>query len=256
MKKLRFLFLGLTLFALAASGPIARAANVGAGGYTNAFGTQPPPTDWSAFTIAGGSVDIGSDAQMDAAVQLVSAASISTPLTADAANPPGAGGGATWSSSGFYVQTRPTGVAANLMMCTLVNNVGVEAIGVTVSYDFGMVAVLAEQVLGHRAYYSLSGAAGSWTLIPQFSGASAGRLTANLNINWPNGGSLYIVWADDNADVSTPDTAMQIDNFSAIAAPGIQVPVTITAEPQNQIVAELQPASFTVGLNGYLPPTV
>ncbi len=193
---------------------------------------------------------------MDAAVQLLSAASISTQLISDPGNPPGAGGVGTWSSTGFYVQTRPTSVAATLMMCTLVNNLGVEAIGVTVSYDFAMVAVLAEQVAGHRAYYSLTGAAGSWTLIPAFTGAPVGRVSTNLNVTIPNGGTLYIVWADDNADVSSPDTAMQIDNFSAIAIPGIQTPVTITAEPQNQNVAELQPASFTVGISGYLPPTV
>jgi hypothetical protein len=255
MKKLRFVFLGLMVVALVVGGAVTHAANI-SGGYTNAFGTQPSAVDWSTATIAGGSTTIGSDGQMDDAVQLLAAASITAQLTADANNPPGSGANGFWSSSGFYVQTRPTGNAASLVMCTLVNNLGVEVVGVALRYDFAMVQVLAEQVQGHRAYYSLSGAAGSWVVIPEFSGASAGTLTANLNVMWPSGGSLYLLWADDNADVSSPDTAMQIDNFSAIATPGVQVPVTITNQPQSQIVGELQPSSFTVGLAGYFPPTV
>ena len=99
----------------------------------------------------------------------------------------------------------------------------------------------------------MSGAASSWTVIPEFSSAVPGRLTATLNIAWPAGGTLYILWADDNGAAS--DSACQIDNFSAVAIQN-QVPVAITNSPQSQTVAELAPATFTVGASGYLPPTL
>src|SRR6185436_18855313 len=82
-----------------------------------------------------------------------------------------------------------------------------------------------------------------------------GRLTATLNLTWPGGGNLYILWADDNGAPS-PDTGCQIDKFSVTATPAIQTPAAITADPQSLAVGELQPASFTVGLGGNPPPTV
>src|SRR5207237_3972281 len=125
----------------------------------------------------------------------------------------------------------------------------------TLSYDFSKAAVLAEEIDGHRAYYSLTGAAGSWTPIPEFSSAAPGHLTATLNVTWPGGGSLYVLWADDNAVAASPDTAMQIDNFSAIATPAPQVAVAITNQPQNQTVADSASSSFSVGVSGNPPPT-
>src|SRR5207249_5244091 len=111
---------------------------------------------------------------------------------------------ATWCSTGFFLQTRPTSVRYTFLMCTLVNNIGVNASGVTISYDFAKVAVAAEDIEGHRAFYSLTGAAGSWILIPEFTSATPGRLTATLNVNWTSGGTLYVLWADDNGTPS-PD---------------------------------------------------
>ena len=116
-------------------------------------------------------------------------------------------------------------------MCTLVNNLGVDASSVTVSYDFASSTPVVEEIDGVRAYYSLTGAANSWTLIPSFSTATPGRPTATLNVSWPSASALYIVWADDNGSGS-PDTAFQIDNFSASATPATQVPASITSQPQ------------------------
>ena len=93
-------------------------------------------------------------------------------------------------------------------------------------------------------------------MIPEFSSATPGRLTTTLNLAWPNGAALYIAWTDDNATPATPDTAFQIDNFSAIATPSAHIPVSITADPQNTTVEELDPVSFTVGVSGNPTPTV
>ena len=233
----------------------AHAASIGSTGYTNDFSTLPSAADWSYLNLAGAAANIGTAADLNTAVQAVTASSINTPIGSDPGDPPLLNGAALWSSVGLYLQTRPTGNNAILLMCTLVNNLGGNAASVTISYDFAKVAPAPEEIEGHQAYYSLTGAAGSWVPIPQFSSALPGKLTATLNINWPGGATLYLLWADDNGSPS-PDTACQIDNVSITATPAAQTPVTITSQPQSQTVAELSPASFTVGLAGYPPPTI
>src|SRR6266850_4352465 len=128
-----------------------RAASVGAAGYTNAFGTQPLAADWSTVAIAGAAPDMTAASQLDAAVQAVAATTVSSQLSADATDPPAFLSTATWCSSGFYVQTRPTGVGATLLMCTLVNGLGANAAGVTVSYNFAKLVPAAEEIDGQRA---------------------------------------------------------------------------------------------------------
>src|SRR6185436_3346672 len=163
-------------------------------------------------------------------------------------------GTAMWCSSAFYIQTRPTGNGATVLMCSLTNNIGGAASGLTVSYDFAKVLPVTEEVDGQRSFYSLTGVAGSWLPIANFSTAVPGRLSATLNINWPAGSPLYIIWGDDNG-TGTPDTSFQIDNFSVIAQSAEQVAVGITSQPQSQTVAELSPVSFTVGTSGNPAPT-
>ncbi len=230
------------------------AASVGTGGYTNSFGTQPPAGDWSSGSIGGAAADYPASS-LDAAVSALNAGSVASSTVSVAQDPPDFSGSSTYSSSGGYVQTRATANGATLLMCTLVNTLGTDAIGVTIIYDLQRLLPVTEEIDGHRAFYSLSGTPGSWVNIGPFSTATAGHLSTTLNITWTNNGTLYIIWADDNG-TGTPDTAYQIDNFSAAAIPGTQFPVAITSQPQNQNVAELAPASFSIGLSGYLPPTV
>src|SRR5262245_12984302 len=152
----------------------ARAASVDATGYTNSFSTQPPAADWSTFSIGTGSGDYATIATLDGAAVSVAAGSIISVAGSDSGDPPAANGLATWSSTGLYLQTRPTGNGATLLMCTLVNNLGGEAIAAEISYNLARSAAVAEEVDGHRAYYSLSGAVGSWIVIPEFSTNVAG----------------------------------------------------------------------------------
>jgi hypothetical protein len=235
-----------------------RAASLGTGGYTNSFSSLPPAVDWSTFSISGGAGDISAPAGMDAAVQLFAASSANAQLTLDAANPPAFLANGTWSSSGLYVQTRPTGNAATLVMATFLNTLGQNGASVTLSYDYVQAAVNAdgEQVDGHRVYYSTNGQPGSWTPIPSLSSPAQGRPSATLNFTWNSGGTLYVIWVDDNATPASPDTAMQIDNFSATVTPAAQVPASITSDPQSISVNELSPASFTVGVGGNPTPTI
>jgi hypothetical protein len=251
-------FSSLLLVALLAGGWLvtgAQAALVGASGYTNDFSTPPAAADWATYGLAGGSGDITTSAALDATVQTVAAGSINTAVTADnTVDPAAALATATWSSIGAYLQTRPTGVGATLLMCTLVNDLGGQASRVDISYDFATNILAVEEVLGLRAYYSLTGVAGTWTVIPESSSATPGRLTANLALVWPPGGALYLLWADENGSGS-PDTACQIDNFSAKATLATQVPVTITGQPADADVTELEPATFSVVAEGNPLPT-
>jgi hypothetical protein len=160
MKNFSSFLLVPTLLVAAGLVSTSHAASVGAGGYTNNFNTQPPAADWSTTPITGATADITTAAGLDTAVQNVNASSVAAQVQADPADPPPILGSATWSAAAFYLQTRPTGVGATLLMCTLVNNIGGNASAVTISYDFNKVIPAAEEVEGHRAYYSLSGTAG------------------------------------------------------------------------------------------------
>jgi len=233
----------------------AQAALVPAAGHTNRFDLQPTPADWSTTSIGGGAGDVTTATALDAEAQGVSAANVTGTLAADGSNPPGADGPARWSSAGLYVQTRPTGVRATLLMCTLVNDLGVDAASTTISYDLARAAAVTEEVDGQRGYYSFTGLPGSWVNIPAFSVAAAGRLTATINTRWTNGTALYLLWADDNGS-GTPDTSFQIDNFSVNAVGASGLPVTITTNPVSQTVNELSPVSFSVAVRGYPAATV
>ena len=232
----------------------ASAANVGSGGYTNGFTAQPNAADWSTLSLGGAAGDHTTTATFDPLVLAVTAASVNAQVGTDTANPPAANAAAIWTSGGNYVQTRPTGNAATLLMCTLVNTLGSDANSVTISYDFTR-ATTGEELNGHRAFYSLTGAANSWTLIPAFTAATSSRLTATLTLTWPNNGTLYLLWADDNGSPG-PDDENRITAFAATATPAIEIPVSITSPPTNTTVNELAPAAFTIGLSGFPLPTV
>ncbi len=252
---LKTLVVSAALMGAVAIVPTVRAASVGAGGYTNSFSTQPAVADWATFSIAGAAGDATDPAVLDSSVQAVTASSVNATVGADPSDPPALLATAVWSSTGQYVQTRATGNRATVLMCSLVNGLSGDASAVTLTYDFAKVAAAAEEIEGHRAYYSLSGAADSWTVIPEFSSAAPGRLTASLNLAWPSGSTLYLLWVDDNGSPS-PDTANQIDNFSAVATPATQVPASITTDPQSQTVGELQPVTFSVVAAGNPAPAL
>src|SRR5204862_199292 len=89
--------------------------------------------------------------------------------------------------------------AATLLMATLVNNTAGSVPVLKISYNQSNANILSEEINGLRAYYSLTGGANSWTVIPEFSAANIGTLSATLSLgNWPSGSRLYLLWADDN----------------------------------------------------------
>ena len=215
----RFLRLfSLLLIAVASFTNTTHAALVGVNGYTNSFGNPPPAADWSTASGPGSSITVSNASGINTLVQALTASGITMATVADGNTLPNINGLAEWSAPGHFLQTRPTTNAATYLMCRLINNLGADAVGASISYNYAEAALATEEVSGQRAYYSLTGTTGSWVNIPAFSSAPTGQLSAILNFAWLDGSPLYLLWADDNG-IASPDTACQIDNFSVTAIP-------------------------------------
>lgn len=194
----------------------ADAAVVGPAGYTNAIGnTAPATSDFSTLSVG---ADLAGTyttaAALDAAVSNnTSAASITTALGTSGTVPPSANSIFRVNTGLSVIQSRPTGNEYSLLLCTLVNNSGTNATNIFISYDYAPYAVLAEEISGHRVFFSMTGAAQSWTNIAELSGLTVSNtvsVTVPVGV-WPNGSTMYLLWADDNA--ASTDTGHTINNF-------------------------------------------
>jgi hypothetical protein len=198
---------------------VAYSASVTSAGYTNAFATQPAAVDFATRSIgiigSPGVAQIQNAMALDAAVQTNAASIITGQCASVTGNPPSASLAAVWASAGGYLQTRPGQYAATLLMATLVNESGSDATGARIGYTFtNRTATSLEQVVGHRVYYSLSDSTNSWLNIPGLSQTASGTLVIHVGFTrpWTNGGTLYLLWADDNGS-SNPDDALNVDNM-------------------------------------------
>ncbi|HTD67856.1 MAG TPA: Ig-like domain-containing protein, partial [Candidatus Limnocylindria bacterium] len=242
-----------------------RAAIVGPSGYTNDFATQPAATNFA--TISTGTS--GNDTyDPDEAMNAITAAGVTAQTTANAST--GTLATATWSSTGFFLQTRPTGNRATILMGKFANNTGTNVTEIALSYLYTITAagntmVGAEDIgKGTRVYYSLSGLAGSWVNIPGLSSTSSTPastfISANVTLNWTNGGNLYVAWFDDNGAPAT-DYANQYDNFSLYVTAGTP-PITdltlLLNTPANgaTYVSGTSLIASSLVLNGTAPFTV
>ena len=203
-------FLPLTVIVSCLATLAEAAISVGpAGSGTLTFDTFPTVADgWSTVTNAGGNADIADAAALDAAVQNNVASAINLPLGSSATVNPSisANAIARWNSALQLIQTVPTGVQYVSLLATLRNDTGADQSALTLSYDLNELSAtnttVVEEIPGHRIYWSLTGAANSWQVIPSLSSVGTpGTLLATVNLgSWPNGSSLYILWADDNAN--------------------------------------------------------
>jgi autotransporter-associated beta strand protein len=189
---------------------------VGASGSgTLTFGALPPASEWSTLSVTGAAGDLADDAGLDSAMSTIAASTITSALVTQAGS--GTIGSAYWRSGDFKLGTQPTGNKMTLLMATLVNTSGGTIDSLTVSYTMGMPTVTpAEEIKGHRVYWSKTGAAGSWTAVgDQLLTTAGGTLAVNFDMGplaWSDGGTLYVVWADDNG--SNPDGDFTIDDVS------------------------------------------
>ncbi|MCX6879985.1 MAG: hypothetical protein NTW21_40220 [Verrucomicrobia bacterium] len=154
----------LAMAALAGFATSAQAAiPVGASGSgTLTFDSAPAATEWSMLSVSGAAGDVTTDAGLDSAMISIVASGITGPLATQAGS--GTNGSAYWRSGDQKLGTQPTGNKMTLLMATLQNTSGDTINGLTVAYTLGLPTVNpAEEIKGHRVYWSNTGATGSWT---------------------------------------------------------------------------------------------
>ncbi len=194
------------------------AISIVGGGTVVTFDVLPAAADWSTASTIGASADITTAAALDTAVAALTAGGITSQLLSPG-GAPAANALASFDSVALNILTRPTGVRFTELMATLQNNTGGTVSTLALSYNFGINASLAESpgLWGHRVYFSLTGAASSWTNATAFNLADntpAQVLSGSLNLGtWTSGSTLYLLWVDDNGP-SAPDAGFTLDNVS------------------------------------------
>ena len=231
--KLTTLFMAVSAAASLTLSSQAQISVTTAPGVPQDFNALPAVTEWSTRSIAGGSGDITTVAAMDAdIIATIDATTVNNALPTASNFPVTQNALARWNDntsgsfpSGGLLQTRPTGVRYAILMATLRNDSGNTLANLDVAYDgrqYNNIPVN-ESVPGHRVYFSLSGAPGSWTAVPGLSvfnnnsTSLALKATLPLRAGWPNASSLYLIFVDDNGPGGTGDPqegGYSIDNVS------------------------------------------
>ncbi|HEU0010561.1 MAG TPA: immunoglobulin domain-containing protein [Verrucomicrobiae bacterium] len=163
-------------------------------------------------------------------------------------------------TTGLFLQSRPTTVSGTgpnsagiVMMATLLNDTGVDQSSIVLGYDMEVSSPAAGELPGYRVYFSVTGDAGSWQVIPELSGVeTTGPMSAALNLDsWPSGSQMYLLWFDDNAD-GVADPGYTIDNMTITIETGPKVPVSITQQTNltDRTVLERQPLIYSISATG------
>ncbi len=236
-----------------------------------AFNAFPFVADgWSSGFLPGGAGAFTNSTQFDQAVQTLNATNIRTPLLITGTVPPSTFGTNRWNSQLLAIQSRPTGVAATLLLAILRNDSGAALNGFVLSYDFATYvtpdSAITEDIPGYRVFYSTTGAPDSWNFIPDFfvqqPDNTTNRLTAFLAPagGWAPGSNLYILWADDNGPGS--DTAPSreggytIDNFELGPIPTSNTTFRVTSPTNGQVFFAGSKVVFSAVLGSLNPVSV
>jgi len=215
------------------------------------FDATPVAADWSTASAAGGATGFGTALDMDTdIIGITEATTITTTLPTSGTVPPSANALARRNTTGNYLQTPPTGNAYTILMATLQNDTGGTKAFLNVSYDLNVLNTPNEQIPGWRVFWSMTGAAGTWQPIPSLSGAlPAGRVSASIQLDsWAVGGTVYLLWGDDNADGGT-EGLYTLDNFEATATAGRDPALTAFLGTATQFSARFLdgiPTSLTI----------
>ncbi len=203
---------------------------------TQYFNRRPTiGSGWSTRAVPGGNSSHTTVAHLDSTVQTVDARHDEwEPLAQSSTWPPAANQIAMWNTNnthGNKIQTRPTVVAATLLLATLRNDTNRTIAGIEISYDLGSwLPEENEHVFGHRVFFSLSGEPGSWRSIPELSSRFTPTTSEEevpvrgvLDLDsWEPDAPLFILWADDNGPGGSTNTgtgregAYTIDAFRVL----------------------------------------
>jgi hypothetical protein len=212
------------------------------------FDTLPSSNNWRAVSIGfdSGSPVITTAAQMDEQVQIRSAASISNVLQTQTVGTPSSFNYARWNAAGGFIQSRMGNNWCAVFVARLRNDTPMPLQWLDISYDVttGPCPCAAEEVPGFRVYFSLTGEANSWLVMPALSTGATGHVNAVINLGgiglWLPGTEAYLLWADDNS--SGTDAYYTLDNLKVALAP------RLTIQPQPGGNVEL---SWPDGRNHY-----
>ena len=268
MHRISFKPLGVlaSLLAIAFLTASARAAiSVGpAGAGPLTFDTAPTGTDFLSAYIGGDGTSFAAPEDVDDLVAGLAATDF-TPdfvLATSATMPPSAYAYSfRFNTTGHFLQSRPTTVSGTgnpnaagiALLASLQNDTGEDQSGIALSYDMGVSNAMAGELPGHRVYFSVSGAAGTWTLIPELSGIEVtANVSANLNLgNWPSGSQMFLFWFDDNANGVT-DPGYVIDNLTIALGTGPKTEIQIVDQSSvtNRTVDERQGLTYSITATG------
>ncbi len=192
---------------------------------TLTFDTLPSVTEWATMSMPGANSDIQTypDADMDLAMSAtppayVTGGAITTTQINSALGSKTNSATSTlayWRSGQKSLCTQPTGNSMTLLMGKFQNTSGGTITDLAVSYTLTLVSVggVADEIKGHRIYYSKTGTAGSWTVVGNQTTLNTRQVAFNLSsLAWANNDFLYVIWADDNG--TSPDGDYSIDNLS------------------------------------------
>src|SRR4051812_43977458 len=242
IKRLLFTLTAALACATASYGQISF-SSVGTGVKT--FDSAPVVADgWSTASFGAAAGTYTTSNGLYTAVQTVAASSVATVLPTSGTVPPSLNLLGRYNTTLQRLQIRPTTSDYTVIMATLRNDSGADVPKITIAYQMSAMvtndSTIAEspELYGWKVFYSTSGAAGSWNIIPELSLPTTGTFTNDLSavVNiaglWTAGGTLYILWADDNGPSSdtapSKEGAYMLDNFS-VTSPVIGVALTSPA---------------------------
>lgn len=241
---MRLVTLGATAASLALSLSASAAVVFDGLGYGETFDSMETgtaaPTGWKHFATSFGSNSTWSTTIPGSGATGLSAMSVGTAgTTLVAATTPsgnqnnGFNAGVGGSTSNRAIATSPTTVAGVIIQLDLSNGSGADiAAGSAFSVSFDTIRYTsvssANQLPGYWLFYSLDNGT-TWTNvgpnptlaeIPNTVGVTSSSLSFNLASDWTSGSTMYLRWVDDNAQQTSPDQIIGLDNVSIVPAPG------------------------------------
>ncbi|MBB5034020.1 hypothetical protein HNQ65_003611 [Prosthecobacter vanneervenii] len=196
-----------------------------------------PPSGWSVYGVFGGSSTTWTSSIPASAVAggtLTTSLTAATTYTATS-NTNGFNYATSTATSDRSLGTSPTTGAGVALQLSLTNTTGASVNSVQISYDTRAftAATSANELPGYWLFYSLDNGT-TWTnvsatnptitTVPNTAGSYVtAPATITLGSAWASSGTLLLRWVDDNAQQTSPDQVIGLDNVT------ISLPVTTSS---------------------------